>query len=752
MKKTFFNNNTSPKFRFLIICLLFSTYALSQNSEEKYLDHEKERSSLIVRTDVGEYHLKFYTPEIIEKSFVPSGETLNQESYSAILEPQPDLFTVVEENDSLNVDSEGIDIKINKKPFQIIYFYNGEIVTSENSRPAGVKGLENIDFNVEENEKFFVGGSGELGKNLRGNRIGSTNSDDDKSNENTRLLNKPTQPVIFSSNKYIIHFTNAPTEFLDLDSEKTNTITYQTTPGKKSYHLIVGNSWENLIENYTLLTGRQPMPPRWTFGNLSGIFHTQKGVTETIQKFRENSIPVEAVIINLRGYNADSKDTILKNPFPDPENLISELKSQKINTVLVATPFILANSSRWKEAVDNDVLIKDSKGKPVTLDFSFGKSGVVDLLKPESRDWWWKIHQEYAEMGIAGWAGNFRNSEVKISDISDRETSPHRWHYAFDHYMAKLIYEGYRTDFPEQRAYVIKDFPSGGFGRVNQNEIDIRGLQNSVFQPVFISAAPVLYSSPQLKEQGVQSIKKAVELRYKLLPYNYTLAFENSRNGLPFIRPPFFEEPENNEIYNHSGTYFWGNDFLISPVLDTTTIKKEVYFPGSGNWFDFYTGKKYKGGSKDSVSIQEDHIPTWVRGGAFIPMSTNLSPSLEESEGNLDIHYYYDNEVKQSEGLVYLDDGNSPDSYDKGKSEILNLTSSGNPNTLTITVEKKDGENSDPTIQQVNIIIENLNRSVDVVWVRTLRFTSKNYMHQGKLVIPVRFDQPQTTIKLEFSN
>lgn len=424
----------------------------------------------------------------------------------------------------------------------------------------------------------------------------------------------------------MIHFDNAPSGFLDLDSEKTNTVSYETISGRKTYQLIVGESWEKLIENYTLLTGRQPMPPRWAFDNFSGKYQSLKEVSETIPRFKEDLIPVDILVI--------------------PGN--SDV------------------SQSWEN------------------------------LKYQ--------HEIALQMGMQG------------------------------------------------QAYMHSDI--GGFaGDDLDDELYVRWLQYGVFQPIFRPhGQEEVPSEPLFREPATKELaKKAIELRYRLLPYNYTLAFENSRNGLPLMRPLFFEEPENREIYNVANTYLWGKEFLISPVMDNSVVSKDVYFPGNDNWFDFYSGSKYEGGSTHSISVKEDHIPTFVRGGAFIPMAKPVQNTANYSAANLEVHYYYDSQVKESKGTVYHDDGKTPDSFEKGKYEILNLSGSNNGNTLTITVEKEEGENSDSQIQLVEVIIENLKRPVDVVWVKTLRFTSKNFMHQGKLVIPVRFDEKTTTIKLEFN-
>ena len=98
--------------------------------------------------------------------------------------------------------------------------------------------------------------------NRRGNRLMLYNRAHYGYETKSELLNY-TMPIVVSSKKYMIHFDNAPIGYLDLDSKKDNSLTYETVSGRKVYQVISGNSWEDLVKNYTDLTGKQPMLPRW---------------------------------------------------------------------------------------------------------------------------------------------------------------------------------------------------------------------------------------------------------------------------------------------------------------------------------------------------------------------------------------------------------------------------------------------------------------------------------------------------------
>ncbi len=788
----------------LLLFILIPLLGFSQNPGRKYSGHEVNGDTVLVKTSDGDYRIVYYTSEIVETSFIPSGERFNPESHAVVLTPAEVMLGVKENEKTLKIDSEGIDISIVKSPFQVVYYYNDEIVISEKSGFSKGKEHQKLDFNLEEREMLFGGGARALGMNRRGNRLELYNRAHYGYEDRSKLLNY-TLPIVLSSAKYLLHFDNAPIGFLDLDSEKNNTLTYETISGRKTYQLIVGKSWETIVGNYTLLTGRQPMPPRWALGNFSSRFgyHSQKEVLETVQKFKDENIPVDAVILDLFWFGKEMMGTMgnlefERDSFPNPKKMISGLAEQGVKTILVTEPFILTTSRRWEDAVKNEVLATDKKGKPFTYDFYFGNTGLVDIFKPEARDWFWNIYKDLTELGISGWWGDLGEPEVHPAELKHVTGTANEMHNIYGHSWAKMIYEGYVKDFPSQRPFILMRAGAAGSqryglipwsGDVNrswgglqsQPEISLqmglqglaymhsdlggfagdnlddklyaRWLQYGVFQPIYRPhAQEAVPSEPVFREPKTKALaKKAIELRYQLLPYNYNLAWENNQSGTPLMRPLFFEEPENREIYEVTDTYLWGNDFLVSPIMADSIVEKQVYFPGKGNWFDFYSGKKYKGGTTQSIALKEDHIPTYVRGGAFIPMAKPLQNTTGFTGEVVEVHYYYDNEIKESKGYLYYDDGITPMAFEKGEYEKINFESGFNSGSLEIKIEKEKGLNTVQEIQMIEVVIRNLQRPVDVVWVNTLRFTSKNFMHNGNLVIPVRFDNNITTIKLEFN-
>lgn len=792
--------NIRLKIAFLSSLFFISLSVFGQNPDRKFLRVEKLENSVVVETQDGKYLFRPYTPEIIETSFIPEGEEFSEESHAVVLEPLEVRLDLKETSEKIVIDTDGVDVVISKKPFQVTYFFNGEKLISEKMGYSKGETHEKIDFNLTEFEALMGGGARALGMNRRGNRLELYNRAHYGYGTKSELLNY-TLPVVMSSEKYAIHFDNAPIGFLDLDSQHNNTLSYETIRGRKTYQVIAGNSWEDLVTNYTLLTGRQPMPPQWALGNFSSSFgyHSQKEVLETIAKFKREEIPVDAVILDLYWFGHEVTGTMgnlafVRDSFPEPEKMINELSKKGIKTILVTEPFVLTTSNRWEEAVSKNVLAKDSLGKPYTFDFFFGNTGLIDIFDPVATAWFWNIYEDLADMGVAGWWGDLGEPEVHPEDLQHAMGSANEVHNIYGHYWAKMLQEGTEENFPKTRPFILmragaagsqrfglipwsgdvsrswdglKPQPEislqmglqglaymhsdlGGFAGANlDDELYARWLQYGVFQPIYRPHAQEdVASEPVFRaDKPKQLAKKAIELRYRLLPYNYTLAFKNSIEGTPLMRPLFFEEPDNFRLFSVANEYLWGNEFLISPVVRPGISAKDIFFPGTSNWFDFYTGKKYSGGTTKTIQLKEEYIPTFVRGGAFIPMSSPIENTEEFSAEKVEIHYFFDSDITSAEGTLYHDDGKTKDTYKNGNYELLNFRSKREGKNQVFEIQKRPGSARETSeFKRTKLVIHNLTSAPNNVGVNGKEVPVNYDESIGKLVIPVDLKNEKTTI------
>lgn len=735
-------------FKSFVACVAFWVIAFSansQNSSRIFLGGTTTPTGFRIQTNDGFYEINAYNHLTIETSFFPLGDTVKKQSHAVVLVPQSGILTANDAGEKYLLFTKKMRVEITKSPFQISYFLGDKLVSSEKSGYSKINTGEAIAFNLNSTEIVYGGGARALGMNRRGNRLSLYNKAHYGYENKSELMNY-TLPIVFSSEKYMIHFDNAPIGTLDLDSKHDNSLVYETIGGRKTYQLIAGENWEEIIENYTALTGRQPLPPRWAFGNFASRFgyHSEKEVRTVVNKFQQDSIPLDAVILDLYWFGKEIQGTMgnlefYKDSFPTPHKMIDDFASKNIKTVLITEPFILTTSKKWQEAVDKNLLAKDSLGNPFVYNFYFGNTGLLDIYSPQTKKWFWDIYFNLNKMGVKGFWGDLGEPEVHPSALRHATGTADELHNVYGHDWAKLIHEGYQNNLPTERPFILMRAGAagsqrygmipwsgdvnrswgglrvqpeislqmglqglaymhsdlGGFaGDIDDKELYIRWLQYGVFQPVFRPHAQesvpseVVFKDKETKE----IVKKAIQLRYNLLPYNYSIAYENSLTGHPLMRPLFYEEPNNRALYENSTSYMWGNDLLISPVLEAGKKEQTVYFPVSTNWFDFYTDKKYEGGKSATVALNIQTIPTFVRAGAFIPMAENMLTTEAYNNSPIKIHFYYDNALQKSSGELFEDDGITPNTIEKKQYRLLrmNFSKAGKKNKIELQIDKNN--------------------------------------------------------------
>ena len=791
--------NKSLLFSLLLICTFVSAQNTQRQYQSSYLndDHHLE-----VYVSDGMYEFTPYTSKIMETSFFPNNKPKVDRSHAVVLSPSGNKTDLVETPNSVIYSTSGMVVTIIKSPFQIQYHYKTKPLISEAQGYVKTDSLETIQFNLNPEEILYGGGARALGMNRRGYRLQLYNKAHYGYETHSELMNY-TMPIVLSSEQYMIHFDNAPIGFLDLDSKHTNKLTYETISGRMTYQIIAGDSWMDLIESYTSLTGKQPIPPRWSLGNFSSRFgyHSQAEAESAIQKFKDANIPVDAIILDLYWFGKDIKGTmgnleVFRDSFPDFEGMVKRFKSKGVKTITITEPFVLTTSKRWDEAVEKDVLAKDTLGNPYKYDFYFGNTGLIDIYNPKGKKWFWHIYKDLHAKGVVGIWGDLGEPEVHPTDLRHFNATADEVHNIYGHDWAKLIFDGYAKDFPDERPFILmraaysgsqrfglipwsgdvnrswgglQSQPEialqmgmqglgymhsdlGGFAGANlDDELYVRWLQYGVFQPIFrphaqeeVASEPVHRST-----EAMSFAKTAIELRYKLLPYNYNVSFQNHRDGTPLMRPLFFEDA-NPELLTEAKTYFWGDDFLISPVLNPEIKQQDVYFPSGSKWFDFYTAQVIQGGQSKSVQLSNAYIPTYVRAGAFIPMVQSLQTTDTYDAKTLDIHYYHDPSVLRSERQFYNDDGTTADAYEKGMFELLNFESSFKKGKIVIIFKSDNGLNFMPNYKQINLIIHNLKTNPRRVSVNGTRIQNHKKTSNNQLVIPVFWDT-KNTLKIKIN-
>ncbi|MFL6673406.1 MAG: TIM-barrel domain-containing protein [Massilia sp.] len=745
----------------LAVLLAASPLACAQNADRQFHSFRQDHNTLEIATSDGRYLIKPYSANIVETTFIPKGEGYESASHAVVLAPAAVPVSVTTDARQLVFATPGITVTVDKQPFRISYTYKGRALVAEKLGYARANDMDSIEFALDASEALYGAGARAVGMNRRGHRFQLYNKAHYGYGQYAELLNFAV-PMALSSKKYALHFDNPQTGYLDFDSRKDGTLRYEVIGGRKTYQVVAGDSWDEIMAGYTSLTGRQPLPPRWAFGNFASRFgyKSEAETRATVDKFIAEKIPLDAIVLDLYWFGKDVKGTMGnldwdRDTFPHAEQMMADLAKKGVKTVVITEPFVLSTSKRWHEAVERKVLATNRQGAPYTYDFYFGNTGLIDLYKPEARDWFWNIYKGLKQGGVGGWWGDLGEPEMHPSALLHASGTAGQVHNVYGHDWARLIAEGYQKDFPNERpfilmragysgsqrfglipwsgdvsrgwgglqsqmeialqmgmqglAYMHSDL--GGFaGAVLDDELYLRWLQYGVFQPVFRPHAQSdVPPEPVFREPRTKSLaREAIRLRYAMLPYNYTLAFDNSQTGMPLMRPVLFAEPEGN-LESVSSTYLWGPDFLVAPVVEPGAARKEVVFPVKDSvWFDFYTDQPHRGGITEVVATVPGHIPVFVRAGAFIPMAKVVQSTRDYSTRQIDLHYYHDASVSAGSGKLYDDDGATAGAYEKGRYELVRFGSSARAGKLEITLQTETGKAIEAVARTIALKVHNV--------------------------------------------
>lgn len=439
-------------------------------------------------------------------------------------------------------------------------------------------------------------------------------------------------------------------------------------------YVIGGAAPAAVLERYTALTGRPPLPPLWALGYHQSRFSydADAEVRELVDTFREKRLPLDVVHLDIDymdGYKVFTWDPAR---FPDPARLANDLREQGVRLVVISEPSLKpeAGYRPYEEAAARGFLVRGPRGDVFQGEVWTSPAVLVDFLQPEARAWWGTLFRDFLDAGISGiWDDmnepSVRGTPGRTLPLDARHgTRPHlEVHNVYGLHHARATWDGLRALRPQDRPFVISrsgfagiqryaavwtgdnsswwehlegSIPMllnlgmsgvpfigadiGGFHANTQGELLARWYQVGVFYPLMRNHS-IRGSRRQepwaFGEETEAVIKTALEMRYALLPHLYTLMEEAATRGLPPMRPLFLHYPDDVETYALSDQFLFGPDLLVAPAVRPAT-HRAVYFP-HGRWADWWTGTVIAGPSWAAVETPLDRVPLFLRAGGAVP-------------------------------------------------------------------------------------------------------------------------------------
>lgn len=528
-----------------------------------------------------------------------------------------------------------------------------------------------------------------------------------------------------------------------------DTITYSSaTPRPLSYYFINGHkTLQSATESFTELTGRQNLPPFWALGYITSKYgyHNQKEAFGAIDTLKNHGYPVDGIVLDLYWYGQETDMGRLEwdpNQWPDHKQMLADLKNQGVNTVLITQPYInkIGALDNYNLLSEQGLLVKDAAGNTHDVTTWVGDAGMFDMSNPATQQWLWNRLKGLTEEGVAGWWGDLGEPEVHPETIvhANGETAT-QFHNQYGNEWSKLIYEGLRKDFPSMRpllmmrggttglqkysvfpwttdvsrswggfkpqvklmlssgmsglGYMSSDL--GGFAVDPENPTDeelyVRWVQMGAFTPTMRTHAQ-LKPEPYHYPESEDILREYIKIRYKWLPYNYTLAYENATKGWPLARPlNFTGENRNYKYYWTEDEYLWGNNVLVAPVMEQGAKEREVLFP-AGTWISWWdASKKYDGGETVMVEAPLEQLPLFVRKGSFIPQYDKPIDNVTQYDpAFLTVRYYPDNKNTYYE--LFDDNKMSPTSLQDNQYQLINFSGERTFSGVTVNLQTNGGK------------------------------------------------------------
>jgi len=710
------------KIALLFFALSFSVFVFAQ----------ADVASKSFTTKNGTFTIYNYTENIYKIKFDPSGYKNGEALSDAVILKAPHRIDLLFE-----VSMGGDTIFLKGRPVMI--------GTHETN------GYRGFYFPLKDDEKIFGAGERALPLNRRGYRLNLYNNPWYGYSEGADNLNYSV-PFITSSKGYGLFFDNPSKGYLDIGKTTNSILEYGAFSGELNVYVIFGD-YQQVLRSYYKLTGTQPLPPRWALGNLMSRFGytSETQVKDILSKMKEQQIPVDAVIFDLFWFGDSIKhslgnlDWVNKKAWPDPKGMISDFRKEGIKTILVTEPFFVETSKNY--IASKPYLAVDSTGKPYYLtDFYFGKGGLVDLFRKDSRQWFWQFYKKQMDIGVEAWWGDLGEPEKHPADLYHnfkdagykRLFKADEVHNLYGHTWTKMLYNNYAKDFPNKRLFSLNRsgfagtqrfsiFPwtgdvsrswsgfkaqlplllgmsdAGGFaGGEGDNELYIRWLEFAAFTPIFrphgtalYEKDPVAFSFPSeaaLIDTPYREIAKSViNMRYSFLPYNYSLAYQQTKYGKPLMSPLYYYFPTDTTASNISDEYMWGENILVAPVIEKGARTRTYYLP-KGNWYKSEGSVKFvKGGVWQTDSVNLWQIPFFFKEGAFIFSNAGRRGNTNEYDGDT-LRVTYITSDHPSSFEFYNDDGETRNAIEKNEYELINFSSSGvTNNSLTLDIRSNNG-------------------------------------------------------------
>ena len=552
----------------------------------------------------------------------------------------------------------------------------------------------NAAFALSPGEKIFGCGESFTGLDKRGQKIVLW-ADDANGIQNPGMY-KPI-PFFMSSRGYGMFMHTSTPITCDFGNSFAGVNALMIGDDELDLFVFLGSPKE-ILDEYTKLTGKSPLPPLWTFGLWMSrcTYNNEKQVRNIAATLREDKIPCDVLHLDTGWFETDWRCDykFSTSRFTDPQKMISDLKADGFHISLWQLPYFVPKNSLFNELVENNLVVRDAKGNLPYED------AVLDFSNPKTVDWYQAKLANLLKMGVGAIKVDFGEAAPEdglyadgrtgfyehnlyplrynkaVADITLKTTGEHiiwarsAWagsqrypiHWGGD---AESTDDGMAAELRGGLSFGLSGFSFwshdiGGFTANSVEAMDKNLFARWLAFGMLTSHSRCHGIAPKepwnYGEAFMNQFRVEDELKYKLMPYVYAQAKDCSERGLPMVRALFIEFPDDPGSWLVDNEYLFGSSILVAPLLHENETGRDVYLP-PGNWIDYQSGKNYSGGWQ---KIEAGAIPAviLVRDGTVIPQIKPAQSTSQLDWSHLDLIPFAAN-AETAKGLVCLPTDNA---------------------------------------------------------------------------------------------
>ena len=563
-------------------------------------------------------------------------------------------------------------------------------------------------------------------------------------------------PVLLSNKGYGLMWDNySASNFYGDEAANTKYKYVSESGGMIDYYFFYGPDFDRIIALYREATGQAPLFPKWAFGLFQSQdrYQSQAEVLSVKDNYRKNKIPIDCIVQDWFYWepNVIGSHVMYPTRYPDPKFMVDELHRANIHAMISIWPVMAKGTFNYDEMKNAGGLTGITWDNVMTHTFD----NYYDAHNAEARDLYWKQAKD-SLIDRYGWdAWWVDQCEPDNGTLLDaRRQAVFSIGKGIDYFNTYSLmhttglYNNWRKDIPGKRAFFLVrqafagqqrnaatlwssdvtctfkaykiQVPQGinacasgipywtsdiGGYHLHWNapdwstpanrELFTRWFQFGTFCPVFRihgKGERALFSDNwDIKTKSI--LLNYDNLRYRLIPYIYSLTWKVTNEGYTIMRALAFDFRTDPAINNIQDQYMFGPAFLVSPVTEPAGDNREipsggntrkVYLPQSSKWFDFWTGKKYDGGQTINSPAPIETIPLYIKSGSILPMGPFLQYATEKNSDPLEVRIFTGADGK----FTLYEDENDTYNYEKGNYATIDFIWNNSSGILTINARK----------------------------------------------------------------